>query len=428
MSAHAQTWYHDDLPAHLDRLREPFEGDAACDVCIIGGGFTGVCAAYHLARGGQRVVLLEANRVGWGASGRNGGQIHPGLRKDLFWFERRFGKDIATRVNQASRAALDHLDGLISELAIPCQRSHGLLTACRTHTDLEEEMAGAESAHLRFGTPLLQALDAAQAHEALGTGGHVGAVRDNEAGHIQPLTFVTALADAAQAAGALIHDQSKVDGLVESAGHVLVRTSRGTLKAGHVVLAGNGYMRGLSAEMDARVLPINNFIIATKPIGAGMPGGILPGGEAACDTRFIVRYWRPTPDGRLLFGGGEKFSNSFPADIQAFVRRHLVEVYPQLSDVGIDHAWGGTLAITANRLPLIRQAGPRVTLAAGFSGQGVLNAPFAGKIIAQALTHYRALLELFSAFPCPPFPGGTALRAPILFLAMSWFALMDRIG
>jgi gamma-glutamylputrescine oxidase len=280
----------------------------------------------------------------------------------------------------------------------------------------------------RFGVAPPDFLSESETQTALGTGGHVGGVRDKTGGHIHPLAFVTALADAAEAHGAVIYDGTQVTGIDANDLRVEVKTARGIVRAQQVVLTGNGYMRGLNQDTDARVLPITNFIVATKPIGAGQEGGILPDGDAASDTRFVVRYWRPTPDGRLLFGGGEKFSQAFPKDIEAFVRPHLAEMYPALKDVEIDHAWGGTLAITQNRLPLIRRLAPRVTVAAGFSGQGVINAPFAGKIVADALTHDPALLDVMARLPCPTFPGGTALRGPILFLAMSYFALMDRIG
>ncbi|MEM1284506.1 MAG: FAD-binding oxidoreductase [Pseudomonadota bacterium] len=416
------------MPAHLDRLRPPLTGDTSCDICVVGSGFAGVSAAYHLTKAGKKVVLLDAQRVGWGASGRNGGQLHPGFRQEPAWFATRMGDEVAHQVLQAGKDALAHLDGLIDEHAIPCDRTSGLITACRTDADWQEEKEASEATHRDFGLPPLEVLDRKQTEEALGTGGHVGSVRDAEGGHLHPLAFVTALAQVAEAAGAVIHDQTPVTALHPGDNHVGIETPSGTIRAGEAVLTGNGYMRGLSAKADARVLPITNFIVATEPIGAGQPGGILPGKDAVADTRFVVRYWRATPDGRLLFGGGEKFSTAFPRDIEGFVRPYLTEMYPALKDVRIDHAWGGTLAITPYRLPLIRKVAPRVTVAAGFSGQGVINAPFAGKIVADALTHDASLLDFFSQFPCPPFPGGTAFRAPILFLAMSWATLRDRIG
>lgn len=427
MSDHTSSWYAASLPDTLNRRREPLGGDVACDVCIVGAGFTGVSAAYHLAKAGQRVVVLDAERVGWGASGRNGGQIHPGFRHDLQWFAETIGHSFAAKICDASAAGLAHLDGLIADLAIPCDREHGLITASRKQSDLDEEIAASTYAQLHFGQEPLQVLGGVETEKAIGAAGHVGAVRDPAGGHLHPLAFVKALADAAEASGAVFHDLTEVKGIDANDLRVEVQTTHGVVRAQEVVLAGNGYMRGLHRDADARVLPISNFIVATQPIGAGQEGGVLASGEAASDTRFVVRYWRPTPDGRLLFGGGETFSTSFPKNIEAFVRPHLAGIYPDLANVEIAYAWGGTLAITQNRLPLIRRLAPRVTAAAGYSGQGVVMAPFAGKIVADALMHDPALLDVMSRLPCPTFPGGTALRGPILFLAMSYFALMDRI-
>ncbi len=425
---HTSSWYAASLPQHLNRLRPSLRGDIACDACVVGSGFTGVSAAYHLASAGQRVVLLDAKRVGWGASGRNGGQLHPGFRQDLKWFTDTIGLSYAQKVKALGDAALAHIDGLINEHRLPVDRTHGLITACRKSADLDGEVAYDAFSQATFGTKPLEVLDTEKTRVALGTRGHFGAVRDGDGGHMNPLAFVTALAAIAEQRGVQIFDQTNVTNLDADDLRVEVKTSGGTVRAQQVVLAGNGYMRGLWKKADAHILPITNFIVATKPIGAGQPGGILPHGDAASDTRFVVRYWRPTPDGRLLFGGGEKFSNSFPSNIEAFVRPHLRQLYPDLKDVEIDHAWGGTLAITPKRLPLIRRLGPRVTVAAGFSGQGVINAPFAGKIIADALNNNPDMLDAMSRFPMPTFPGGTTLRAPILFLAMSYFALMDRLG
>ncbi len=426
--AHTSSWYAASLPEALNKIRPSLNGDDSCEVCIVGAGFAGVSAAYHLARAGRRVIVLDAQRVGWGASGRNGGQLHPGFRHELSWFAERFDDNVAFQVKTLGEDALAHLDGLIETHAIPCDRTHGLITACRTSADLDDELASAAVAQERFGCTPIEALDQSATEHALGTGGHVGALRDRAGGHIHPLTFVTALAKEAEASGAVFHDRSEVLRVDAHDAYVEVIAPNGNVRADHVVLTGNGYMRGLHREMDARVLPITNFIVATEPIGAGRPGGVLPNNDAASDTRFVVRYWRATPDGRLLFGGGEKFSTSFPADIEAFVRPYLAEVYPALQDIEIEHAWGGTLAITQKRLPLIRKLAPRITVAAGFSGQGVINAPFAGKIVADALIQDHAVLDLVSRFPCPAFPGGKALRGPVLFLAMSYFALKDRIG
>jgi len=199
------------------------------------------------------------------------------------------------------------------------------------------------------------------------------------------------------------------------------------VKADIVILAGNGYLDGIDAYTEARVMPIDNYILATAPIGAGRPGGLIRGGEAVSDTRFVVYYFRPSPDGRLIFGGGETYSRRPPAALAEFVTRHLLRIYPQLKGTRVDYAWGGTLAITMKRLPFIRRLRPGVYVAAGYSGQGVALAPFAGKVLADAIRGDTARLDRFAALPVPPFPGGKLLRYPALVAGMSWYALRDRL-
>ncbi len=194
-----------------------------------------------------------------------------------------------------------------------------------------------------------------------------------------------------------------------------------------MILAGNGYLDGIDEEVESRVMPIDNYILATAPIGAGMSGGIMHGGEAVSDTRFVVYYFRPTADGRLVFGGGETYARHARGDVAELVRKHLRVVYPQLGDVKVDCAWGGTLAITLHRLPYIRKVRTGVYAAAGYSGQGVALAPFAGKVIADAIRNAPGKLDQFAALSTPRFPGGKLMRKPALVAAMLWYALRDRL-
>ena len=202
-------------------------------------------------------------------------------------------------------------------------------------------------------------------------------------------------------------------------------TDRGTVTADHVILACNGYGGGLDASVAARVMPINNFIVATEPLGRAMP---LARDVAVADGDFVVSYWRRSEDGRLLFGGGESYGYRFPSDIAAIVRRPMLRVYPGLADARITHAWGGTLAITRSRLPHLARVGPRVLSAGGYSGHGVAMAVIAGEILAEAILGRPGRLDAMSAIPSRPFPGAGRARAPLLALAMSWYALRDRIG
>jgi gamma-glutamylputrescine oxidase len=427
-------------------------------VAIVGGGYTGLSAALHLAEAGIDAVVLEAERVGWGASGRNGGQLHSGQRRDQDWLEAHLGRDEAHRLWRLAEEAKALVKELIARHGIACDWRPGLIETVHKRRLVPGERAYVEKLKRDYGYQPVEWLDQEALAAAIGTNVYFGGRRDMGAGHLDPLKFAQGLARAAAKAGARIFEGTRVAGISGSAaaGFSVACRALGpassetppriaarsdlplsgegkrpprsiSVRADVVILAGNGYLDGIDAETEARVMPIDNYIAATAPIGAGRAGGIIPGGEAVSDTRFVVYYFRPSPDGRLIFGGGETYVRNPRADVAAMVRRHLARIYPQLANVAIDYAWGGTLAITLRRLPFIRRLRPGVYVAAGYSGQGVALAPFAGKVLAEAIAGDPARLDSFAALPVPAFPGGKLLRWPSLVAAMTWYALRDRL-
>ncbi|MEJ8571112.1 FAD-binding oxidoreductase [Microbaculum marinum] len=420
----ADSWYT--ATAHTLDPFPPLDGDIRADVAVVGGGFTGLSAALHLAERGVDVVLLEANRVGWGASGRNGGQVHSGQRRDVEWLEAHLGVTRAKELWSLAEESKQLLRDLVERHGIDCDLRHGIFSVAHKPRYVADEKKYVEKLRRDYGYQEIEWIERDALADALGTDVYFGGMRDGGAGHLHPLNYALGIARAAAAAGARIHEGTEVTALEGSDTRVLV-TPRGRVSADTVILAGNGYLDGIEPDTETRVMPMNNYILTTEPIGAGVAGGILKGGEAASDSRFVIYYWRPTPDGRLLFGGGETYSRKLPSDVRAFVRRHMLNIYPDLGDVRIDHAWGGTLAVTVNRLPYIRKLRTGVYVGAGFSGQGVTIAPLAGKVLADAITNAPARLDAFADLPCPPFPGGKWLRAPTLAAAMTWFALRDRL-
>ncbi|MGB5558990.1 MAG: FAD-binding oxidoreductase [Paracoccaceae bacterium] len=401
-------------------------GEVRADVCVIGGGYTGLSAALHLAEKGLDVVLLEAHRVGFGASGRNGGQVGSGQRLEQTALEKSVGKDDARKLWDIAEEAKALVREIAAKHAPDAHYKPGVAHAVWSAAELSHEAATAEALARDYGYDQITMLDRDEVAHLTGSKGFGGGSLDMGAGHVHPLNLAIGLAQAATKAGARIFENSVVHHIQPGA-KVTVQTDKGRVLADHVVLAANGYIGGLDRTVAARVMPINNFIIATEPLGDRWKE-ILPTDVAVADSKFVVNYWRRSEDGRLLFGGGESYGYRFPTDIAALVRKPMLSIYPQLADARIDYAWGGTLAITTTRMPHFAQPRPGLWSASGFSGHGVALATMAGKIMAEAIAGDAGRFDLMASLKKPPFPGGPALRSPLLMLAMTWFSLRDRLG
>ena len=395
-------------------------GDVTADVCVVGAGYTGLSAALHLAQRGFRVVVLEAQRVGFGASGRNGGQVGSGQRQDQDWLEKSLGKARARALWDLAEEAKALVKTLCAAGGVPY--APGVAVACHHEGEAREARAYAEKLSRDYAYDQIEVLDQDRIRGLIGSAAFKGGTLDRSAGHVHPLNYALALARAALAAGATIHERSEVTALQEG----LVTTAKGRVRARHILLACNGYLGDLQPRVAARVMPINNFILATEPLGAAAKT-VLSENIAVYDTRFVVNYWRLSEDNRLLFGGGESYGYRFP-DIVKTVRKPMLEIYPQLKDARITHAWGGTLAITTNRMPCFAKPLPGVLSASGYSGHGVAFATLAGKIMAEAVAGSEERFDLMASVPQMPFPGGAALRHPLLVLAMLWYGMRDRLG
>ena len=405
----------------------PLAGETRADVCVVGAGYTGLSAALHLAERGLDVVLLEAQRVGFGASGRNGGQLGSGQRMDQHVVERLVGREDAAKLWALAEEAKALVKALITRHRIACHLKPGIAHLGFSRRDVAAEHAYADHLAERYGYEHLQKLDAAAAREICPSPRYRGGTLDMDAAHLHPLSLALGLARAARDAGARLHEGSEVRA-IKPGRPARVVTDAGRVSADHVVLAGNGYLgAGLAPKVAARVMPINNFIAATEPLGAAA-ARVLTRDIAVADTKFVINYFRLSHDGRLLFGGGESYGYRFPRDIAAKVRKPMTRIFPHLRDVRIDHAWGGTLAITMKRLPYLAQLAPNVLSASGYSGHGVGSATHVGKLMADAIAGETQGFDTMARIPVTPFPGGTALRTPLLALAMTWFGLRDRLG
>jgi gamma-glutamylputrescine oxidase len=374
----------------------PLDGSTSADVCVIGGGYTGLSAALHLREQGFDVVLLEARRAGWGASGRNGGQVGSGQRKDERELEAAFGVDAARALWELGEDAKATVRSLIGRHAIDCDLRDGALVVAHTPAAARDLEARADHLARRYAYDAMRYVPPGELRDMLASEAFFGGVLDTGAMHLHPLNYALGLARACRRAGVRLHEQTPVLGYSRAA-PATVRTPRGEVRAERLVVACNAYLDKLEPRLAGRIMPINNYMV------------------------------RLSADGRLLFGGGESYRRRFPRDIAAFVRPHLEHIFPQLAGISLDFAWGGALAVTLSRLPHVGRLPPNVYFAHGFSGHGVPTATLAGKLIAGAIAGHEAGFEHFARLPTRRFPGGTLLRWPGLVAGMLWYSLRDRL-
>jgi gamma-glutamylputrescine oxidase len=400
-------------------LKDPIEAD----VVVVGGGATGLSAALHAREAGLLVALLEGGRIGWGASGRNGGQIIPGLRKGAHELVRLYGRRRAKALFDLAVEARTLVVDLIARHAIDCDLSlSGHLEAAVKPGSWGDMAVEVRCLNEVMDYPHAELVDAAGARAIVDTP-YEGGILDKGGGHFHPLNYSLGLARAAKAAGASLYEDSVARSLTRDGDFVIVHTDAGSVRARFAVLAGDAYLAGLSRAEDW-IMPVGSYIAVTAPLENAAQ--LIPSNAAVSDSRFVVNYYRRTPDSRLLYGGRERYWPSAPGDIAAFVRPRIEETFPSLKGVAIDHAWGGLVSITMSRLPHLARAG-NVLIAQGYSGLGAILSTLAGKLVAEEIAGPSERFARFAAVAPPRFPGGPALRSPLHVLGMLWYALRDRL-
>jgi len=419
-----QSYYH----ATAEPLAEfpALVGEIACDVCIIGAGYTGLSAALHLAEKGYDVVLLDAHRIGWGASGRNGGQLASGQRVEQPELEKMLGLENARTLWQLGQSANALVKELISRHDISCDLKPGVLHA--NHRRRYGDHSRHETEHLqeRYGYDKIRFVDEGEIQQMLGTKAYYSGTLDMGAAHLHPLNLALGLATAAHRAGVRFFEKTEATGISHT-DPAIVSTKNGKVTAKFALIACNGYLGKLDKKTASRVMPINNFIIATEPLSDDLATEIIRDDVAVADSKFVINYFRLSADCRLLFGGGENYSHNFPTDIKAFVRKPMLEIYPQLAEVKIDYGWGGTLGITMNRLPYFSKLAANVLTAGGYSGEGLGMGIFAGSLMAEAISGTASRFDVMASIPTKRFPGGTLAQKPLLALAMLYYSLRDKL-
>ena len=410
-----------DYPALTDAVR--------CDVCVVGGGFTGLSTALNLAENEFDTVLLEANRVGWGASGRNGGQLGSGFNESQRELEKNFGRQRAALYWNLCEEAKREVLYRIRKHQIDCDFKFGVIGAAMTRSAADDYRQEVDHLRSQYDYDSVQYVNRSEIQQLLGTERYCAGKYDRGAGHLHPLKYAIGLAEAASANNARIFEKTKVKSYRNLGLEFKVRTESGaSVFAKHIVFACNAYIGKVSASFSRWIMPIHSFMIATEPLSEQTARQINREDIAVYDSRFSLDYFRLSADRRLLFGGGEKYYPNTSEDAAKIVRPRMLSLYPELKDVRIDYAWAGQFALTLNRLPSIGQLEENVFYAQGYSGHGVALTNIVGKALSRKIAGFPDQYDAFAEIPHSAFPGGRYLRWPMYFLGMLFYVTRDRIS
>ncbi len=406
--------------------RPALSGDEESDVCIVGGGYSGLSAGLDLAEKGYKVTLLEAAKIGWGASGRNGGQIVNGLNAGLDRIEARYGRDVANFVGTLVQEGGRIIRERVAKYAIACDLKDGNVFAAFTDKQIRE-LEAKRALWRTHGMDDHAMLDRAGMRAHVASDVYLGGMIDHSGGHMHPLNLALGQAAALEGLGGVIHEGSAVTRVEDVGGRPTVRTAAGSVRPRVLILAGNAYLGHAVPELENRLMPFSTQMIATEPLGARATP-LLPSDMCVEDVRYILDYYRLSADGRLLFGGGTVYGGTDPADIRAKIVPNLERVFPQLAGVGVDFAWSGNCALSFSRVPQMGRLGANTYYACGYSGHGVVGSHLFGRILAQAVDGDLTRFDAFAKVPWLPFPGGRRFRVPYSMIGSWWYGLRDRLG
>jgi gamma-glutamylputrescine oxidase len=421
-------------PSHIDSYyaasanpapaRPTLQGDLEADVCIIGGGIAGCSTALHLAERGYRVVLLEAKRIGWGASGRSGGQAIAGYASGQQKLVDQLGLDDARKLWDITVESLALLKERVTRHAIDCDLHWGQMNVAIKPRQRAALLAEQRELSERFGYPHLKFLERDGVESLLDTNRYCAGLYDSGSAHLHPLNYTLGLAAAAEAAGVRILESSEVTELRRS-DPALVSCAGGRVKARFVALCCNAYIDDLAPKLQSRIMPVGTYIVATEPLGEARITQLMRENIAITDINFVLDYFRRSADHRLLFGGRVSYSGMDAFNTKNATRQRMLHVFPQLADVAIEYAWGGYVDITMNRAPDFGRVAPHIYYLQGFSGHGIALTGIAGKLVADAIAGHSERFDLFTKIRHRTFPGGKMLRTPALVLAMLWYRMRD---
>lgn len=422
--AHASSFYAASI--NDDRSRPSLVEDLWCDICVVGAGFTGMSVALELACKGYDVVVLESERVGWGASGRNGGQLINGYSRPLDVIGRRYGPDAERALGAMALEGSRIIRERVAEYEINCDLVDGNLVLAfnrRQLRHLEQEVA----VWHRHGHVDIDMVDASRVTNMIASDRYVGGTLDRQGGHFHPLNYVLGEARAFESLGGRIFERSRALHIDGEGASPSVRTARGSVTAAKILLCGNAYLSPTVPQLSARVMPVSSQIIATEPLG-DLAEALLPQNFCVEDSNYMLDYFRRTADGRLLYGGGSVYGGSDPASIEGKIRPHMVKIFPQLRDVRVDYAWSGLFALTLTRIPQIGRLTPDIYFSHGDSGHGVTTTQLLGRLLAEGVAGQLERFDAFADLPYFSFPGGQHLRIPLTVLGSWYYMFRDRLG
>lgn len=404
--------------------RPPLQGEVVADVVVIGAGYTGLSSALHLAEAGFKVVVLEAAQVGWGASGRNGGQLVHSYSRDMDVIEARYGATTARALGSMAFEGAKIIRERIAKYQIDCHFKPGGMFAAITAKQvgqLEHHKALWE----RYGHTQLRLLDAAQSEAAIGTRRYKATLLDDSTGHMHPLRLAQGEAAALESLGGVVHEGSPVL-RIERGDPAVVHTAQGRVKARFVIVACNAYIGGLEPQLASRSMPCGTQVIATEPLGDRFPE-ILPTDYCVEDSNFLLDYFRLSADRRLLYGGGVIYGARDPQHVESIIRPKLLKTFPQLKDVRIDYGWTGNFLLTLSRLPEVGRLSSNIYYSQGCSGHGVTFTHLIGRVLSEVIQGQANRFDAFANLPHYPFPGGRWFRVPLTALGAWYYDLRDKL-
>ncbi len=421
---HTNSWYA--ASANDKRVRPVLEGETEADVCVIGAGFTGISAALELCERGYSVAVLEAERIGFGASGRNGGQIVNGYSRDLETIAGRYGQDKANELGKMSLEGGEIIRRRVETYKIDCDLVHGGFFAAFTDKQIREMEK--HKAHWEMhGHTGLEMVSKADVGRYVATDRYAGGMIDRLGGHIHPLNLVLGEAAAVEDQGGRLYERSRVIG-IDDGDRPVARTANGSVKARYLLICGNAYLAPLLPDIHGRMMPVSSQVMATEPLDAALIKSLLPSNYCVEDANYILDYYRRTSDNRLLYGGGIGYGGQDPRDLTGVILPNMLRTFPQLKGVAIEYAWSGNFALTLTRIPHVGRLSDTVYFSHGDSGHGVTTTHLLGKILGEAVAGHAERFDVWASLPNLPFPGGRALRVPLTALGAWWYGLRDRMG